>query len=62
MNMGWSKGQGLGKNLDGMTGIIQATRRQEKLGLGRDVRKEESYTDEWWMDIYSGAMNKDKAE
>ena len=56
--MGWKAGSGLGKNQDGMTDIIQATRRDVGLGLGRTMKKDEQWNDDWWMDIYSGAMNK----
>ena len=35
--MGWSKGDGLGKNLDGMTDCIQVKRRDENLGMGAEL-------------------------
>ena len=57
--MGWKDGKGLGANLDGRTEIIQAERRDTGLGLGRK-HKEETWNDEWWMNIYSGAMKETK--
>ena len=34
LQMGWSPGQGLGKNNQGMSAPIQAERRQRRSGLG----------------------------
>ena len=58
-SMGWSDGKGLGANEDGRTDIIQAERRDNGLGLGLK-HKEDNWNDEWWMNIYSGAMGTKK--
>ena len=58
--MGWKEGKGLGAQLDGRTEIIQAERRDTGLGLGRS-HKEETWNDDWWMNIYSGAMKDTKS-
>ena len=34
--LGWSKGEGLGKNKDGLIECVQIKRRDEELGLGAE--------------------------
>lgn len=53
--MGWTEGQGLGLNDDGIKNPIQVTRRDGRMGLGLN-KKEESWNDDWWRNIYSNAM------
>ena len=59
--MGWTEGQGLGKNEDGINEPIQAARREGNLGLGLK-RKEEAWNDDWWKNIYSTAMTKTETQ
>lgn len=62
-SMGWSKGQGVGKNMDGMTDCIQIKRREENQGLG-DVNLSAAKTFKWgdafWDDAYNSAAAKFK--
>lgn len=59
-SMGWEKGKGLGKNLDGMTDCIQIKRRDEGTGIG-DVNETPAATFKWgnafWDDAYKQAAD-----
>ena len=59
--MGWSKGDGLGKNLDGMTDCIQVKRRDENLGMGAELETvvaKFKWNDQFWDDAYNEAAAK----
>mmetsp|Transcript_58173 Transcript_58173/g.147559 ORF Transcript_58173/g.147559 Transcript_58173/m.147559 type:complete len:160 (-) Transcript_58173:31-510(-) len=53
MKYGWEEGQGLGRKRDGRVECIQATRREEKKGLGAEKRKAEDQWDNWWSDCFN---------
>ena len=56
--MGWNKGAGLGKNLDGMTECIQIERRDEGQALGATSDRADSkfkWNDAFWNDLYNSA-------
>lgn len=59
-SMGWEKGKGLGKNLDGMTDCIQIKRRDEGTGIG-NVDETPAATFKWsnafWDDAYKQAAD-----
>ncbi|CAD7926905.1 unnamed protein product [Amoebophrya sp. A120] len=58
---GWSKGKGLGANLDGSTKCIQIQRREEGVGLGGEKAKtdgDEKQWDNWWSSAYNSVAGK----
>eukprot|EP00929_Paragymnodinium_shiwhaense_P083582 TRINITY_DN445_c0_g1_i1.p1 TRINITY_DN445_c0_g1~~TRINITY_DN445_c0_g1_i1.p1 ORF type:complete len:140 (+),score=53.42 TRINITY_DN445_c0_g1_i1:115-534(+) len=55
---GWEEGQGLGKLRNGTTDCLQATRREQKVGLGAEKRKAEDKWENWWADCYNSVASK----
>ena len=56
--LGWNKGQGLGKNEDGMVDCIQIERREEGQALGAQSERVENkfkWNDAFWTDVYNSA-------
>ena len=54
--MGWKKGDGLGKSMQGMTDCIQIKRRDENLGMGAEIEMEKAkfkWNDQFWDDTYN---------
>jgi hypothetical protein len=59
--MGWSEGEGLGKNKDGISKHIKAIKRD--IGEGIGVKEEKNISnsiesEEWWNNSYSSALSK----
>ena len=53
---GWSEGEGLGKNKNGITEAIQIKRREENIGIGKK-KKEQKWNDKWWENNYNTILN-----
>ena len=54
--MGWKKGDGLGKKMDGIVDCIQITRRDENLGMGAEMETPSAkfkWNDQFWDDTYN---------
>jgi len=58
LKYGWQEGEGLGRKRNGRTSCIQATRRDEKQGLGAEKRKAEDQWDNWWSDCFNSVAKK----
>ena len=59
--MGWKKGDGLGKKMDGITDCIQIKRRDENLGMGAEIETAQSkfkWNDSFWDDAYNQLATK----
>ena len=59
--MGWKQGDGLGKNMNGITDCIQIKRRDENLGMGAEVETVGSkfkWNDQFWDDAYNQLASK----
>ena len=58
--LGWAKGEGLGKNKDGMVDCVQVKRRDEDLGLGAEnetVVSKFKWNDQFWDTAYNTAAS-----
>ena len=53
---GWSEGEGLGENKNGITEAIQIKRREENIGIGKK-KKEQKWNDKWWENNYNTILN-----
>jgi len=53
---GWSKGSGLGKELQGMSDCIKPTLKFDTTGMGHDAAKE--FTNHWWDMAYNKSASK----
>ena len=56
--MGWSEGEGLGKNKHGITEAIKVKKRLEQEGLGAEVARKYDWTNKWWEGSYDSAADK----
>ena len=59
--MGWKKGDGLGKKMDGIVDCIQITRRDENLGMGAEMETPSAkfkWNDQFWDDTYNQLAQK----
>jgi len=56
--MGWTEGEGLGKNADGIKDCIQMKRRDENLGLGSTSGNDFKWNDSWWENTFTSALSK----
>lgn len=60
--LGWSAGEGLGKNRQGMSSHIKVTKRQDEVGLGHSGSTETSAkamaTTQWWKDSVGDTLAK----
>ncbi|XP_014283356.1 G patch domain-containing protein 4 [Halyomorpha halys] len=52
---GWSEGEGLGKNSDGIKEAIKPKRKTNNLGLGYKLGSE--FKDNWWENVYDNAAS-----
>lgn len=52
---GWTEGEGLGKNRDGITKALKPKLKFDNAGLGHDISRE--FTDDWWRKLYDNAAN-----
>jgi Pin2-interacting protein X1 len=51
--MGWQEGKGLGKNENGISKHIKATKKDDNSGLGLESVVSEEVTENWWHDAFS---------
>ena len=54
--MGWKKGDGLGRNMNGIIDCIQIKRRDENLGMGAEndtPANKFKWNDSFWEDAYN---------
>jgi Pin2-interacting protein X1 len=51
--MGWQEGKGLGKNENGISKHIKATKKDDNSGLGLESVVSEEVTENWWHDSFS---------
>mmetsp|Transcript_74990 Transcript_74990/g.173920 ORF Transcript_74990/g.173920 Transcript_74990/m.173920 type:complete len:153 (+) Transcript_74990:79-537(+) len=59
MKYGWREGQGLGRLRNGRTDCLQATRREQKTGLGAEKRKADAELwDNWWADCFNSVAKR----
>lgn len=56
VKLGWQKGKGLGKNLNGQVHHVSISKRIEGQGLGAETKS--TWDDAWWDDIYNQALEK----
>lgn len=54
--MGWTEGNGLGREEKGMTSCIQVTKRDETIGLGVDKKVGFKWNDNWWENTFNDAL------
>merc|ERR1712113_80647 len=57
---GWTDGQGLGRQEQGIVDPIKATLKFDTTGIGHDIAKE--FTNNWWDLAYKKAANKIEVE
>lgn len=50
-----NRGEGLGKNKNGIKEIIQIKRRDKNIGLGKEV-KQIDWSDKWWENSYNNIL------
>lgn len=55
--MGWTSGQGLGKNKQGMSSHIKVKKREDDVGLGH-VKHELQTQQQWWNDSMGDVLSK----
>lgn len=53
--MGWIEGKGIGKNLEGTVDCIQIKKREENIGLGYSVKKDDN--NNWWEALYNNNIS-----
>ena len=56
--MGWSEGEGLGKNKQGMAEAIKVKKRQDQEGLGAEEMRKYDWTNKWWEGSFNSAADK----
>lgn len=54
---GWSKGQGLGKNNDGISKAISVSQKTDNSGLGTVSREIDSFSFHWWDHAFNKAAS-----
>ena len=57
--MGWTDGEGLGKEMQGDVEPLQVRKRKENLGLGADPKKQK-WNHNWWEELFNDTAQKIK--
>ena len=58
--MGWSKGEGLGKDKQGIATHIRVTKRKDEEGIGGEKIQAEEMANTWWNGALEETMYKMK--
>ena len=56
--MGWSEGDGLGKNRQGMSEALKVKKRELQQGLGADEALRYKWEEKWWEGHFESAADK----
>lgn len=54
--MGWSEGQGLGKDMQGISTYVQVKKKDDNAGLGKDRAQQAAVNDQWFFDAFDSAL------
>uniref|UniRef100_A0A7S2W480 G-patch domain-containing protein n=1 Tax=Mucochytrium quahogii TaxID=96639 RepID=A0A7S2W480_9STRA len=56
--LGWSEGDGLGKDRQGMSTHVKVTKKDDTLGIGATARTEGEFKNTWWASGLDDALSK----
>lgn len=54
--MGWTEGQGLGKDEQGRSTYVQVKKKDDNAGLGKEKAQQNNVNDQWYFNAFDSAL------